>query len=243
MATLALQGSSLELDAAILDLDGTLVDTLGDFTEALTRMLAELALPAVGSETISHMVGKGSEHLLISVLNHALAQSGQAISAIEFEALYARAWPAYQRHYQSVNGQHARVYPGVREGLEALRHAGLRLACVTNKPGAFAAALLRATDLADCFEELAGGDAYERKKPDPLPLLRTCAALGTAPRQTLMIGDSANDAQAARAAGCPVLLVTYGYNHGQPARAVDADAWLDSLAELGEGLAVRAERP
>jgi len=77
-----------------------------------------------------------------------------------------------------------------------------------------------------------GGDAFERKKPDPLPLLRSCAALGTVPARTLMIGDSANDAQAARSAGCPVLLVTYGYNHGQSARAVDADAWVDSLAEL-----------
>lgn len=242
MGTLALQGRNLELDAAILDLDGTLVDTLGDFTEALGRMLAELALPAVGPEPVSRMVGKGSEHLLVSVLNYAFAQQGRELSAIEMEAIYARAWPAYQRHYQDVNGQRARVYPGVCEGLEALSRAGLRLACVTNKPTAFAAALLDATGLAHHFEQLAGGDAFERKKPDPQPLLRTCAALGTTPRRTLMIGDSANDAQAARAAGCPVLLVTYGYNHGRPAREVDADAWLDSLAALAPAFAACVER-
>jgi len=85
------------------------------------------------------------------------------------------------------------------------------------------------------FVQVSGGDAFEAKKPDPLPLLRTCDALGVQPARTLMIGDSANDAQAARAAGCPVLLVTYGYNHGRPAREVDADAWVDSLAALAHG--------
>jgi phosphoglycolate phosphatase len=77
-----------------------------------------------------------------------------------------------------------------------------------------------------------GGDAFARMKPDPLPLLKTCEALGVAPAQALMVGDSCNDAQAARAAGCPVVLVTYGYNHGQPVRAVDADGWVDALTEL-----------
>ena len=77
-----------------------------------------------------------------------------------------------------------------------------------------------------------GGDAFSRKKPDPLPLQKTCQALATAPQRTLMIGDSSNDAQAARAAGCPVLLVTYGYNHGEPIRGVDADAFVDSLQQL-----------
>jgi phosphoglycolate phosphatase len=232
MATLTLPGTTFEVDAAIFDLDGTLVDTLGDFDEALNRMLVELCLPSVAREAIATMVGKGSEHLLISVLNSVLAQGGRVLPAIDLEALYQRAWPSYQRHYAAINGQFAEMYPGVRQGLRALEAAGIPMACVTNKPTAFATVLLRALDL-DCFKHVFGGDAFERKKPDPLPLLRSCAALGTVPARTLMIGDSANDAQAARSAGCPVLLVTYGYNHGQSARAVDADAWVDSLAELG----------
>jgi phosphoglycolate phosphatase len=77
-----------------------------------------------------------------------------------------------------------------------------------------------------------GGDSFERKKPDPLPLLKTCEALGTAAARTLMVGDSSNDAQAAHAAGCPVVLVTYGYNHGQPVQDTPAAAWLDTLADL-----------
>jgi len=219
-------------DAAIIDLDGTMVDTLGDFAEALNRMLHELALPPIAAQHIERMVGKGSEHLLNSVLNHVLTQAGKALTAIEMEALYARAWPSYQRHYLAINGQFAGVYPGVMEGLQALRAAGLRLACLTNKPTAFAVPLLRAKGLDGFFEQVFGGDAFERKKPDPLPLRKTCEALGTVPARTLMVGDSSNDAQAARAAGCPVVLVTYGYNHGQPVRAVDADGWVNALHEL-----------
>lgn len=215
-------------DAAIVDLDGTMVDTLGDFAEAIRRMLADLQLPAIDAAQIEPMVGKGSEHLLRSVLKHVLP----AADSLQAEALYPAAWDAYQRHYLQINGQHSAVYAGVVEGLQALRAAGLRLACLTNKPGDFAGPLLQAKGLDGFFDQVFGGDAFERKKPDPLPLLKTCEALGTLPARTLMIGDSSNDAQAARAAGCPVVLVTYGYNHGRPARDVDADGYVDSLAEL-----------
>lgn len=223
-------------DAAIVDLDGTMVDTLGDFAEALNRMLHDLGLPAIAAAQIETMVGKGSEHLLRLVLNHVLGHTEQAQTAIEIEAkveaLYPRAWERYQHHYLAINGQFARVYPGVREGLDTLRRAGLTLACLTNKPTAFALPLLRAKGLDGFFGHVFGGDAFACKKPDPLPLLKTCAALGTLPARTLMIGDSSNDAQAARAAGCPVVLVTYGYNHGQPVRAVDADGFIDTLHDL-----------
>ena len=220
------------LDAVIIDLDGTMVDTLGDFAEALNRMLGDLELPPIAAQHIGRMVGKGSEHLLRSVLNHVLEHMGKAPTAIEIEALYAHAWPSYQRHYLAINGHYARVYPGVEAGLQALRHAGLRLACLTNKPTSFALPLLRAKGLEGYFEQVFGGDSFDKKKPDPLPLLKTCEALQTAPARTLMVGDSSNDAQAARAAGCPVVLVTYGYNHGLPAQAVDADGYVDSLELL-----------
>jgi phosphoglycolate phosphatase len=117
--------------------------------------------------------------------------------------------------------------------LDRLAARGLKLACLTNKPTAFAVALLQAKGLARYFEQVFGGDAFERRKPDPLPLLKTCEALGCAPAQTLMIGDSSNDAQAARAAGCPVVLVTYGYNHGRPVAEVGADATVDRLDQIG----------
>ena len=227
------------LDAAMVDLDGTLVDTLGDFAEALNRMLRELALPAIAPEAIETMVGKGSEHLLRSVLKHVLAPVDQAQAAIKIEALFPQAWARYQHHYLEINGSHSAVYPGVVQGLQALQGAGLPLACLTNKPLSFAQPLLQAKGLDGFFARVFGGDSFERKKPDPLPLVKTCEALGTAPTRTLMLGDSSNDAQAARAAGCPVVLVTYGYNHGQPVRNVDADGYVDSLEEVGRWLARR----
>ena len=199
-----------------------MVDTLGDFVVALNRMLADLGPWAVDADATGRMVGKGSEHLIRSVLAHVGAPAD----------LYESAWARYQHHYLAVNGQHSQVYPGVVEGLQALRARGLRLACLTNKPTAFARPLLKDKGLDGFFDLAFGGDAFERKKPDPLPLLKTCEALGTAPARTLMIGDSSNDARAARAAGCTVFLVTYGYNHGEPVQAVDADGFLDTLAAL-----------
>jgi len=120
----------------------------------------------------------------------------------------------------------------VPEGLRQLRRHGLRLACLTNKPLAFALPLLALKGLDGFFSAVFGGDSFDRMKPDPLPVLKSCDALGVAPVRTLLIGDSSNDALAARAAGCPVLLVTCGYNHGQPVREVDADGFIDSLADI-----------
>jgi len=210
------------LRAVIVDLDGTLIDTLDDFVVALNRVLSELALAPVDRGFLERTIGKGSEHLVRSTLLQVGADA----------ALYPQAWALYQRHYLAVNGEHASVYPGVVEGLTALKARGLMLACLTNKPTAFALPLLRQKGLDGFFSVVFGGDAFERKKPDPLPLIKTCDALGTAPAQTLMVGDSSNDARAARAAGCPVVLVSYGYNHGEPVEAVDADGVIDRLDRL-----------
>jgi phosphoglycolate phosphatase len=228
------------LDAVIVDLDGTMVDTVDDFVEALGLMLDDLGLPRVCADVVASKVGKGSEHLVSSVLDHVITPAASAQLAIkkiaidaQAAALYERAFNLYQQHYADINGRHSAVYPGVPEGLAALRQRGLRLVCLTNKPTAFAKALLAAKGLDAFFETVFGGDAFERKKPDPMPLLKTCEHLGTTPVRVLMVGDSSNDARAARSAGCPVVLVTYGYNHGEPVRAVDADGFIDSLAELG----------
>lgn len=210
------------LRAAIVDLDGTMVDTLGDFDVALNAMLADLALPGIDRAFILNTIGKGSEHLIQQTLRHVGASA----------ARYDDAWARYQHHYLRCNGQHATVYSGVVEGLQAMRDRGWRLACLTNKPTAFAEPLLAASGLAGFFDFTFGGDAFERKKPDPLPLRKACEALGTAPHETLMVGDSSNDARAARAAGCPVVLVRYGYNHGEPVESVDCDGLLDRLDGL-----------
>ena len=219
------------LRAAIIDLDGTMVDTLGDFHVVLQHTLADMGchpveLARVDRGFLSLTVGKGTEDLLRRSLAHAWGLPDDAPEAAQ---AVLEAWQHYQRHYDRLNGLHSDVFPGVAEGLQQLRDLGVPLACLTNKPTAFAEQLLVAKGLRDHFLHVFGGDAFERKKPDPLPLLKTCEALGRAPSATLMVGDSSNDAQAARAAGCPVLLVTYGYNHGEDIRAVPALQHVDRL--------------
>ena len=219
-------------DAVMIDLDGTMVDTLGDFAKAIDGMLLDLKLSTIDAGLIEPMVGKGSEHLLQQVLTQVLRSQGECDVADRVAQLMPEAWNRYQWHYERVNGQFSTLYPGVAEGLAALAASGRPMACLTNKPTAFAHELLKAKGLHGYFGHVFGGDAFERKKPDPMPLVKTCEALGTQPARTLMVGDSSNDASAAHAAGCPVVLVTYGYNHGEPIRGVKADAFVDSLVEL-----------
>jgi len=221
-----------DFDAALIDLDGTLVDTLDDFVEAVQRMLQDLDVPYCNHTTqraeLELLVGKGSENLVRRLLALIDGVCGTRASA----ATHQRAIERYLAHYRDVNGLRSRVYNGAREGLEQFKALGWRLACVTNKPTAYAKDLLAKLQLEGHFSLVLGGDATERKKPDPMPLQVACATLGVLPARTLMVGDSSNDAQAARAAGCPVLLVTYGYNHGEDIRGVDADAFTGALSAL-----------
>ena len=210
--------------AAIIDLDGTMLDTVPDFHVAINRMRAELDLAPIGQEQIALMVGKGSENLIRAVL------------ALDFDAAGTEsrcdaAMAAYQRHYLAINGNHSLLYQDVIAGLDAMRAQGLRLACVTNKPIGFATPLLAQKGLAGYFEVVYGGDSLARKKPDPMPLLQVCADFGLAPAQVVAIGDSSNDAEAARAAGCPVLTVPYGYNHGRSIHETDSDGIVNTLLE------------
>ena len=225
------------IEALIFDLDGTMVHTLGDFQVAVQRTLADLNLPAVSPALIEQTIGKGSEHLIRTLLTHQLARPevkglGQTCKALSVDALFERAWLRYQHHYRVINGQFAEVYPGVLTALQAFAQRGVPMSCLTNKPLSFAQNLLKEKSLDAFFAHVFGGDSFEHKKPHPMPILKTCEALGLAPQNVLMVGDSSNDAQAAHAAGCPVVLVTYGYNHGQPIQDTPAAAWLESLAQL-----------
>jgi phosphoglycolate phosphatase len=210
--------------AAIIDLDGTMLDTAPDFQIAVNNVRAELGLAALDIETIKNFVGKGTENLIRRVL--AVDYDAAAV-----EQHFAGALASYHRHYLAINGDHSTLYPQVREGLDALRANGIRLACVTNKPIAFAVPLLQKKDLHDYFEVIYGGDSLPKKKPDPYPLLKVCEDFALAPHQVVAIGDSSNDALAARAAGCRVLTVPYGYNHGRPIQEIDSDGIVATLLD------------
>ena len=210
------------LDAAIIDLDGTMVDTADDFTASINALLARLDAPLAERDEIIGYVGKGSEHLIRSVLAARFDED-------ETSTRFPEAIAIYQDEYARINGRHTRLYPEVEAGLAALAALGLKLACVTNKPHRFAVALLQQYGLDRFFAAVLGGDSLPRKKPDPAPMLAACATLGVAPQHAVAIGDSENDAIAGRAAGMATLTVPYGYNHGKAIQTINSDGIVPSL--------------
>ncbi|TKC90892.1 phosphoglycolate phosphatase [Trinickia terrae] len=217
------------LQAAIIDLDGTMIDTADDFTAGLNGMLAQLDAAETSREEVIGYVGKGSEHLIRSVL-------APRFSAAEAQGRFEEALALYQAEYAKINGQSTRLYPDVETGLAAMRDAGLKLACVTNKPRRFAVELLEQYALIGYFAVVLGGDSLPRKKPDPLPMLTACETLGVAPQAAVAIGDSENDALAGRAAGMATLTVPYGYNHGQAIQTIKSDGIVASLFEAANAV-------
>lgn len=213
-----------DIRGAIIDLDGTMLDTALDIQVAINRMREELNLSPLDVDTVKDFVGKGTENLIRRVLS-------VNYDAAEVEQHFTQALESYLRHYQTINGDYSEPYPQVGEGLAALRAKNVRLACVTNKPLAFAITLLEKKGLRQYFDIVYGGDSFSRKKPDPFPLLQVCTDFSLQPKQVVAIGDSSNDAQAARAAGCWVLNVPYGYNHGQPIQEVDSDGIVSTLLD------------
>jgi phosphoglycolate phosphatase len=213
----------LEVAGIAFDLDGTLLDTLPDIAEAANRMLADLGRAAAGEQVIRRYIGNGVPRLTKRLLTGEL--DGEPP-----EDLFAQALPLFEAHYRQTLTCRSIPFPGVLDGLRAFKLAGLKLACVTNKPAAFTEPLLASTGLSGYFDVVLSGDSLPHKKPDPAPLLYCARRLGVEARQLLVIGDSVNDVQAARAAGCPVFCVPYGYLD-RPVRELDCDAIVGDLLE------------
>jgi len=211
------------------DLDGTLVDSVPDLAAATDRMLLELGRPAAGEDKVRHWVGNGAALLV----KRALADSHDpavvaAISDAEFEPASAR----FRAIYAEENGRQTRLYAGVREVLQALHSLGIPLAVITNKPKLFADPLLECMGITTYFDLVLGGECLAEKKPHPLPLQAAERHFGVAGSGCLMVGDSRNDVEAARAAGWVSAALTYGYNHGEPVASSNPDWVLDDFREL-----------
>jgi phosphoglycolate phosphatase len=241
-----------QIRAVAIDLDGTLLDTIGELAAAVNAMLerlghaasapvgqqaaiADLKLSALPGQAVRSMVGKGMANLV----NKALAAATGREPTPE---LAAHALVVYQECYFALLGTTAVPYPGVVAGLDRMRDMDLPLACITNKATRFTSLLLERTGMLDRFDHVVCGDTYEQRKPHPLPLLKTAERFGCAPRELLMIGDSVNDVAAARAAGCPVLCVPYGYNEGEPVDKLDFDGMIADLSEACDWIDQRSMR-
>jgi phosphoglycolate phosphatase len=215
------------IKAVLLDLDGTLLDTAPDLAAAANAMLAEQGLAPLPEGVIRDFIGGGIARLV----ERCLQSAGESLACARLEP----ALRSFGAHYRRLNGHASQPFPGVPEALARLRAASLRLACVTNKAAAFTAPLLDKTGLAPYFDAVVTADQVGARKPHPAPFLHACKALGVAPAEAAVIGDSANDAEGGRAAGCRVLLVSYGYSEGRDVNSLGADG---VVATLGEAAAL-----
>lgn len=217
----------MRVRSVTFDLDGTLLDTLADLTEACQAMLAELGRPTRQREEIVSFIGKGMGVLVERCLTFDDAPSSEEMAA---------GIVAFRRHYAEINGRNTRFYPGVREGLQRFCEAGLNLGLVTNKPAQFTEALLKRRGLSDYFSVVVSGDTTPWQKPHPEPILHACRQLGSQPQENIHIGDSRIDIECARAAGCVVFCVPYGYNEGPPVDSAECDALVSDLVAAFERL-------
>jgi phosphoglycolate phosphatase len=190
-------------------------------------MREELNLPSLPVEKVKAFVGKGMINLVKRSITEGLEAEPEA-------ALLERAIAVYERQYFAVLTRDLRTFPGVEEGLRRLREAGLKIACVTNKAGQFTEPLLTASGLRPYFDLVVSGETAARRKPDPAPLLYAAEKFGIQPQEMLLVGDSVNDFEAARAAGCHIFIVPYGYNEGRDASLLPADAIVPGLVEAAE---------
>lgn len=219
----------LAVGMVLVDLDGTLIHTAPDLAASANRMLEALGMATHEQARVETWIGNGVSRLVKRAL------TGDMDAEPEGE-LYDRAYPLFLKFYGEQVADRSQPYPGVVEGLEALKAAGFGLACITNKAEAFTLPLLKALKLDRYFSLVLSGDSLPKKKPDPMPLLHACEHFGVTAEHAVLVGDSVNDTQAARAAGMPVILVSYGYNRGQDVRELNPEAVVDSLADVPEKL-------
>jgi phosphoglycolate phosphatase len=223
-----------DIDLLLFDLDGTLIDSVPQLYLAVDVALRACGLPGVSLEQVKQWIGNGADMLLRRAIVQSYdVQSYELNQAID-PALLVRVRAEFDAHYLAGLSRDFTLFPDVQKVLQRLRSAGYRMAVVTNKPHPFVAPLLDEAGLSSLFECVLGGDVLPQRKPDPTPLLHVCERLQVTPARSLMIGDSRNDVLAAKAAGIPVVGLTYGYNHGEPIAACEPDWVMDHFCQLGD---------
>jgi len=212
------------IKAVLLDLDGTLVHTAPEISRAANSMLAKMNLPTLPPVQITTYIGDGATTLIKRCL------TGRIDGAPE-PALLTTAQALFFEYYAQIVTE-SQPYPNALAGLISIKNAGLRTACVTNKPSSFTLPLLQKYDLLRHFDLIVSGDTLPRKKPEPDQILYVCEQFGVSVQNVAMVGDSKTDISAARSAGCRMFAVPYGYNQGQRIEATEVDALIDNIGDV-----------
>jgi len=217
----------IDISAIAFDLDGTLADTLPDLYASANLTMHDLGMDEVDRETVRDFIGQGIDRLVKRLL------TGKPDAEPDPE-LFNRAGTIFRQHYRRLLTNESQLFPGTEQALRDLKSLRLGLACVTNKTEAFTHPLLDNLGVLGLFDEVVCGDTLERKKPDPLPLTYCARQFGITPQRLLMVGDSQTDTLCARAAGCPVVCVPFGYRSGMELHELDCDAIVPAVSSLFE---------
>jgi len=217
-ADLPLAGATI-----VFDLDGTLIDTAPDLVSTLNLLLAREGVAALPLSEARDMIGQGARALIA----RGFAAAGAPLDEARLSALFAD----FIAHYLAHIADESRPFPGVVAAMDDLAAAGARLAVCTNKRTDLSVALLDALALTDRFAAVVGADAAPAPKPAAAHLIAAIERAGGRRERAVMVGDSASDAGAARAAGVPLVLVSFGYTD-VPARALDPDVLIDHFDDL-----------
>ena len=215
----------MAINHLLFDLDGTLADTAPDLAFALNRVLNSFAFSTITVENTRNWIGNGMRRLLER------AFAGDSEKKVDPE-LVDRGVALFETFYAEALWRDSMCYPGVVDGLAELKRIGYKMGCVTNKPRSCTGALLEHSRLIDYFEVVVAGDDLVETKPAPAPLLHAADQLHVSPQDCVVIGDSRNDVDAARAAGMAVLLVTWGYHQGFELSALGATQLVSQFNQI-----------
>lgn len=215
------------------DLDGTLVDTAREIAEAANRTLLEIGLPRRDTADVTQLIGHGTRELMLGLLRQAAQSAADDALRTWIEQLdHEAVMQCFEQHYGDTTGTDSQLYPGVQTGLDQLRQAGIRMACVTNKELRFAVKVLEVTGLSTYFPIVIGGDSLPQKKPDPSVIQYCLDALNVDQLNAAHVGDSSIDVETAKRAGVAAWALPYGYNGGRPIEQAQPDHVFATVAEV-----------
>jgi phosphoglycolate phosphatase len=211
--------------AVFFDLDGTLLDSAQDLSFALNIMADELNIDKPSLLDVKRWIGNGTFTLVEKSLIQALDEPPSA-------DYLNKAFEIFSNAYKEFVGEYSQLFPGVKELFVKLLSHNIKIVCITNKPLEFTDFLLQINMISQFFSIICAGDNVKFKKPHPWPLLYASESLKVPIEDCLMVGDSKQDIEAAREAGCDVIAVSYGYNHGEDIKTSNPDGVIDSFTQL-----------